>query len=416
MLEEVIQGKYVMLNRAPDTAPPRHPGVQSDPHRRQRYPGASARLSGVQCRLRRRPDGSLRAAFRRGPERGEELMAANKNLLKPQNGDPIVHPSKDMVLGSYWMTKTVGGEEGEGKYFSNPNTAVTAYEYGIVSLRAKIKVLATDTPKYKKFDGGLFDTSVGKLLFNSILPNDFAYVNDEMTQKRLSAPRRRAHHALRHRRHSAILDKIKEFGFKYSTVSGTTWGLDNVSVPPEKPEIIARGKKEEEQSISEWRDGLLSEEERYQKIHRHLDAHQERDRKGPAESARSERLDLRPLHFRRPRHHDLARTDDRHEGLDPEQPGQDPRVPDHPVVPGRPVADRILHHHARRPQRRIRHGAQHGQGRLPDTPPRRRGAGRGHHRRGTAAPRTARSSPRKIFPASRSRSPRTSAAACSRQI
>ena len=69
----------------------------------------------------------------------KELMAANKNLLKPQNGDPIVHPSKDMVLGSYWMTKFVDGELGEGKHFSNPNTAITAYEYGIVSLSAKIK-------------------------------------------------------------------------------------------------------------------------------------------------------------------------------------------------------------------------------------------------------------------------------------
>src|SRR3989338_6417088 len=108
-------------------------------------------------------------------------MAANKNLLKPQNGDPIVHPRMDMVLGSYWMTKSVDGEKGEGKYFSRPNTAITAYDYGIISMRAKIKVLATDRPKYRKFDGKIFETSVGKLLFNSILPNDFAYVSDEMT-------------------------------------------------------------------------------------------------------------------------------------------------------------------------------------------------------------------------------------------
>ena len=100
---------------------------------------------------------------------------------------PIVHPRMDMVLGSYWMTKTVEGELGEGKYFSSPNTAITAYDYGVVSLRAKIKVLATDKHKYHKFDNGIFETTVGKLLFNSILPDDFAYVNDEMNQKRLTA-------------------------------------------------------------------------------------------------------------------------------------------------------------------------------------------------------------------------------------
>ncbi|MEK7140543.1 MAG: DNA-directed RNA polymerase subunit beta', partial [Patescibacteria group bacterium] len=192
--------------------------------------------------------------------------AANKNLLKPQNGDPIVHPSKDMVLGSYWMTKSVDGEPGEGKYFSSPNTAITAYEYGVVSLRAKIKVMATDTPKYKKFTGGIFDTSVGRLLFNSILPNDFTYVNDEMTQKRLSAlvDELILHYGVDDT--PRILDKIKEFGFKYSTVSGITWGLGNVEVPAEKENIVKNGRKLEEEVVAKWQEGLLSEEERHQKI------------------------------------------------------------------------------------------------------------------------------------------------------
>ncbi|MEO5635414.1 MAG: DNA-directed RNA polymerase subunit beta', partial [Candidatus Paceibacterota bacterium] len=196
----------------------------------------------------------------------KELMAANKNLLKPQNGDPIVHPHMDIILGSFWMTKSVDGEPGEGKYFSNPNTAILAYEYGLISLRAKIKVLSTDTHKYRKFDGGIFETSVGKLLFNSILPNDFTYTGDEMTQKRLS---RLLDELIIHSGVEAtppILDKIKAFGFKYATVSGTTWGLDNVSVSPEKPMIIDAGKKQEEGIISQWKEGLLSEEEKYQKV------------------------------------------------------------------------------------------------------------------------------------------------------
>ena len=133
-------------------------------------------------------------------------------------------------------------------------------------LRAKIKVLATDTHKYRKFDGGIFETSVGKLLFNSILPDDFPYVSDEMTQDRLSAllDELIMHYGVDNT--PAILDKIKAFGFKYSTVSGTTWGLDNVSVSAEKPKIIAEGKKLEEEIVSQWSEGLLSEEEKYQKI------------------------------------------------------------------------------------------------------------------------------------------------------
>jgi DNA-directed RNA polymerase subunit beta' len=164
------------------------------------------------------------------------------------------------------MTKFVDGEPGEGKYFSSPNTAITAFDYGIVSLRAKIKVLATDSHKYKKFDGGIFETSVGKLLFNSILPNDFSYVHDEMTHDRLSSllDELIIHSGVDNT--PAILDKIKSFGFKYSTVSGTTWGLDNISLSPEKPKIIAEGKKLEEQIMSQWGEGLLSEEEKYQKI------------------------------------------------------------------------------------------------------------------------------------------------------
>lgn len=169
-----------------------------------------------------------------------------------------MHPSKDIVLGFYWMTKSVDGEKGEGKYFSSPNTAITAYEYGVVSFRAKIKVLATDSHKYRKFDGGIFDTSVGKLLFNSILPEDFSYIGDEMTQKRISSlvDELIMHYGIDET--PSILDRIKSFGFKYSTFSGTTWVLDNVKVPVEKEKIITEGKKLEEKIILEWNEGLLS--------------------------------------------------------------------------------------------------------------------------------------------------------------
>ena len=266
MLEEVIQGKYVLLNRAPTL---HRLGIQA--FNPILIEGNAIQVHPLVCQAFNADfDGDQMAVYvpllEEAQNEAKELMAANKNLLKPQNGDPIVHPSKDMVLGSYWMTKNVDGEKGEGKYFSSPNVAITAYEYGVISLRAKIKVLATDTPRYKKFNEEIFDTSVGKLLFNSILPSDFSYVHDEMTQKRLSAlvDELIVHYGVDQT--PPILDKIKNFGFKYSTVSGTTWGLDNIKVPVEKAHIVAESKKLEAKTISEWSDGLLSEEEKYQKI------------------------------------------------------------------------------------------------------------------------------------------------------
>ena len=266
MLEEVILGKYVLLNRAPTL---HRLGIQA--FNPILIEGNAIQVHPLVCQAFNADfDGDQMAVYvpllEEAQWEAKELMAANKNLLKPQNGDPIVHPSKDIVLGSYWMTKSMDGEEGEGKYFSNPNTAITAYDYGIVTLRAKIKVLATDSHKYRKFDGGIFETSVGKLLFNSILPNDFAYVNDEMNQKRLSSLLDELIVHVGIDNTPAFLDKIKEFGFKYSTVSGTTWGLDNVRLPVEKPKIIEDARKLEEEVVSQWEEGLLSEEERYQKI------------------------------------------------------------------------------------------------------------------------------------------------------
>jgi len=267
MLEEVIAGKYVLLNRAPTL---HRLGIQA--FNPILIEGNAIQVHPLVCQAFNADfDGDQMAVYvpllEEAQLEAKELMAANKNLLKPQNGDPIVHPRMDMVLGSYWMTKSVEGEPGEGKYFSRPNTAIAAYDYGIISLRAKIKVLADpDKPKYKKFNGGMFETSAGKLLFNSVLPDDFMYVNDEMTQDRLSAllDELIIHSGVEKTPH--ILDKIKAFGFKYSTVSGTTWGLDNVSVSAEKPKIIAQGKLLEEEIISQWREGLLSEEEKYQKV------------------------------------------------------------------------------------------------------------------------------------------------------
>ncbi|MEK7564384.1 MAG: DNA-directed RNA polymerase subunit beta' [Patescibacteria group bacterium] len=266
MLEEVIEGKYVLLNRAPTL---HRLGIQA--FNPILIEGNAIQVHPLVCQAFNADfDGDQMAVYvpllEEAQNEAKELMASNKNLLKPQNGEPIVNPRMDMVLGAYWMTKSVDGETGEGKYFSSPNIAISSHDYGIVGLRAKIKVLATDSLRYAKFNGGMFDTSVGKLLFNSILPSDFPYVDDEMTQERLSSLLDELIMRYGVDNTPPILDKIKEFGFKYSTVSGTTWGVDNVKVSPEKPAIIAKGRKLEEEIISQWSEGLLSNSEKYQKI------------------------------------------------------------------------------------------------------------------------------------------------------
>lgn len=266
MLEEVIQGKYVMLNRAPTL---HRLGIQA--FNPVLIEGNAIQLHPLVCQAFNADfDGDQMAVYvplsEEAQYEAKELMAANKNLLKPQNGDPIVHPRMDMVLGCYWMTKNVEGEMGEGRFYATPNNAITAYEYGIISLHAKINVLATDSQKYRKFEGKIFQTTVGKLLFNSIFPNDFPYISDEMSQKRISSLVDELIMQYGVDKTPELLDKIKQFGFKYSTVSGTTWGLDNVKVPEEKPIIVANAKKMEDEVVSQWSEGLLSTEEKYQKI------------------------------------------------------------------------------------------------------------------------------------------------------
>ncbi|MCH8330562.1 MAG: hypothetical protein IH946_04150, partial [Bacteroidetes bacterium] len=93
----------------------------------------------------------------------------------------------DIVLGCYWMTKIIEGDKGEGKFFPTPNSAITAYDFGKVGFRAKIKVLPTKSLKYATFKGQVFETSAGKLMFNSILPSDYPYIDYEVTHKSMLA-------------------------------------------------------------------------------------------------------------------------------------------------------------------------------------------------------------------------------------
>lgn len=267
ILEEVIKGKYVLLNRAPTL---HRLGIQA--FQPVLIEGNAIQVHPLVCPAFNADfDGDQMGVYvplsDLAQKEAENLIAADKNILKPQNGDPIVSSKMlDIVLGCYWMTSIVDGEKGEGKYFSSPNEAITASDFGEISLRAKIHVLGTNNEKYAQFSGKPFETSVGRLLFNAIMPKDFAYFNEEITSKKMVAIVDSLIASYDVNRVAPMLDKIKTFGYKYATLSGTTWGIDNVIVPKEKNEIVEKYRKLEEEVKAQYDEGLLSEDERYQKV------------------------------------------------------------------------------------------------------------------------------------------------------
>lgn len=266
ILEEVIRDKRVLLNRAPTL---HRLGIQA--FRPVLVEGNAIQVHPLVCTAFNADfDGDQMAVHVPLSEEAQlearEIMASDKNLLKPGSGDPIISVDKlDIVLGCFWTTKLVEGAKGEGKTFSSPNSAITAYDFGLVDFRAKISVTPTGSPKYEAFEGERFETSVGRLLFNSIFPSDYPYINEEVSRKIMSGIVDDLLNTYEASRVPEILDKIKTFGFKYATFAGITWGLDDIQTPDEKEKIIEEAKKKSAEIEGQWSDGLLSEDERRRK-------------------------------------------------------------------------------------------------------------------------------------------------------
>ncbi len=264
-LEDVIRGKYVLLNRAPTL---HRLGIQA--FNPVLIEGNAIQVHPLVCSAFNADfDGDQMAVHvplsEEAQAEARELMAANKNLLKPGSGEPIVNPSQDMVLGCYWMTKVVEGEKGEGLVFESPNRAIGAFDYGIVSFRAKIKVMGTDTEKYSEHKDKLFETSVGRLLFNSVLPSDYPFINKEVKKRDLSAIVDDLITRYGIEGTPAVLDKIKAFGYRYATKSGITLSVDDIKVSKEKPRLVDAARKRAEEIEAHYNDGLLSQEEKHRK-------------------------------------------------------------------------------------------------------------------------------------------------------
>lgn len=263
ILEEVIKDKYVLLNRAPTL---HRLGIQA--FKPVLIEGNAIQVHPLVCNAFNADfDGDQMAVHVPLSEEAQleaaMIMASDKNILKPGSGDPTIsNKPLDIILGCYWMTKDVAGEKGEGSIFPSPNAAITAYDFGLLDFRAKIKVLGTDSPKYAQFDNQLFETSVGRLLFNSVMPNDYPYLNIEIDKKRLLSIVDDLIHQYGIESIPPTMDRIKEFGFRYATVSGVTWGIDDIKVPTNKYDIIKDANGHIAEIEDQYASGLLSYQEK----------------------------------------------------------------------------------------------------------------------------------------------------------
>ena len=202
------------------------------------------------------------------------LMLASNNILKPQDGQPVVCPTQDMIIGCYYLTLQRDGEKGEGRAFSSEDEAIMAYQNGDITLQSKVRIRMErewNGEKRRK----LVDTSLGRVIFNNAIPQDLGYVDRSIEENafKLEVDKLVAKGDLKgivdrcYRRHGAtttseVLDRIKALGFKYSTRGGITVGFQDITVPEKKPEILAAAEKEVDGIDNLYRAGLLSEAER----------------------------------------------------------------------------------------------------------------------------------------------------------
>ena len=276
ILEEVIKDHPVMLNRAPTL---HRLGIQSfEP---VLVEGRAIKLHALVCEAFNADfDGDQMAIhLPLTPEAQAEsryLMLATNNLLKPQDGKPVAVPRLDMILGSYYLTMTIDGEKGEGKYFKDPDEAIMALQNNAVSIHAKIFVRIT-----KEIDGEMkskkVETSVGRIIFNQGIPQDLGFIDrkEDPFQYEINFPvmkksmgtiieRTIDKHGLIES--AEVIDYIKALGFKYSTLAGITFSVADVKVPDAKKDILAEADKQVEKVRNQYRRGLITDDERYQSV------------------------------------------------------------------------------------------------------------------------------------------------------
>ena len=191
-----------------------------------------------------------------------ELMLSSRNLLLPSNGEPIIGPTKDMVLGCYYLTMETPGVKGEDKVFSDYDEVAMGYELGKLDLHAKIRFYAKPGPRRKT---RMIETTVGRVLFNAALPAGLRFYNDVLDRGKLKALLAQAYHELGPEATVELADTIKDLGFRYATKSGITIAIEDLTIPKEKASILAEISDRVAEVERQYRRGLITENEQYVK-------------------------------------------------------------------------------------------------------------------------------------------------------
>ena len=204
------------------------------------------------------------------------LLLSPNNLLKPSDGAPVAVPSQDMVLGMYYLTMEKDGEIGEGKYFKSKNEAILAYENKEITLHSKIHVRRSVTRDNGEVITGVIDTTLGRLLFNEIIPQDLGYVDREnpenalkleidfhVGKKQLKPILDKCINIHGATKTAEVLDHVKAIGYKYSTVGAISVSISDMKVPESKKQILSEAQDKVDGITKKYRRGLLTDEERY---------------------------------------------------------------------------------------------------------------------------------------------------------
>jgi DNA-directed RNA polymerase subunit beta' len=251
-LEEVVEKRYVLLNRAPTL---HRLGVQA--FRPILIEGDAIRLHPLVCTAFNADfDGDQMAIHvplsEEAQRESKERMLSSVNLLKPSTGDPIMIPTKDMILGCYYLTKIIPGLEGEGRIFGSKEEALIASNLNKIHLKALIKV---------RIGEEIIETSAGRIIFNDVLPKDFEFQNEVMDSKTVKKMINKV--IDKHEDQAVVtLDKIKDLGFLYATKSAITWGMGDLIVPKEKPALMKEAQKKIKDIEGFYEKGLLSRDEK----------------------------------------------------------------------------------------------------------------------------------------------------------
>jgi len=262
VLEEVIKVRPVLLNRAPTL---HRLGIQAfEPILVE---GKAIQLHPLVCAAFNADfDGDQMAVHvplsEKAVREARDLMLSTRNLLKPADGEPIIGPTKDMVLGCYYLTMERKGEKGEGMTFVDMDEVILAYDLGKIGIHAKIK-LASWTANPADSVGGPIETTVGRVLFNDVLPEELRFVNEVQDKGSLKKLIGVAYHLLGQERTAELADRIKDIGFLYATRSGASIAISDLIVPAEKYEILTRAADQVSEVERQYRRGLLTEDEQY---------------------------------------------------------------------------------------------------------------------------------------------------------